>query len=504
MKKLLSNLLIILLLVVGLVLLYLTNTGVISFGKPYIRQLSSELPEAAALVAFENVNLVPMDSERVVENQTVIVRDGLIEEIENSDQASIPEGAMVIDGRGQYLMPGLVDMHVHIEFENDILFMVANGVTSVRNLWGNTNKKLLFGMPDQIALRVQIQAGELIGPTIYTAGPVMEGSPASHPMMEVFESPDSARESVRWQAEQGYDFVKVYDHLSMDVYQAILDTAQKNDMPVVGHVPYAVGLDAALEGGQQTIEHLNGYVDSDTAAFVIHEDRLDEYAEKTRQSGVWNVVSLSVYPKNKKTPEGFQRLQDQPGMKYVSPGTRLLSPFLYLMFGRSITYQGGDYPQRIEGLNRQMVRALHEAGAGILLGTDAAQAYHLPGYAVHEELEMLVEAGLSPYEALEAGTRNAALALGKANIFGTIEPGKRADLILLKSNPLNDVSSLQERSGVMLRGRWMAEDELQAMLAGLVESYRPNLLERIWPLILIGAGIYLIWRRRRSAEEVTE
>lgn len=191
-------------------------------------------------------------------------------------------------------------------------------------------------------------------------------------------------------------------------------------------------------------------------------------------------------------------------MKYVSPGTRLLSPFLYLMFGRSIHYPGADYPQRIAELNRQMVRALHEAGAGILLGTDAAQAYHLPGFAALEELEMLVEAGLSPYEAIEAGTRNAAEALGRAAEFGTIEAGKQADLILLENNPLEDVSSLQERSGVMLRGRWMDADELQAMLEGLVESYRPNLLERIWPLVLIGAGIYLIWRRKRSSGEVSQ
>ena len=141
-----------------------------------------------------------------------------------------------------------------------------------------------------------------------------------------------------------------------------------------------------------------------------------------------------------------------------------------------------------------MIRALHEAGAGILLGTDAAQAYHLPGFSVHEELALLVEAGLSPYEALEAGTSNAAEAMGKQAEFGTVEVGKRADLILLESNPLTDVRNLQERSGVMLRGRWLAEEQLQSMLAELVESCRPNLLERLWPLSLLILAIYLILR----------
>ena len=172
---------------------------------------------------------------------------------------------------------------------------------------------------------------------------------------------------------------------------------------------------------------------------------------------------------------------------------------MHLMFSRSITYPGADYPQRIAMLNQEMVHALHEAGAGILLGTDSAQAYHLPGYAVHEELAMLVEAGMSPYEALAAGTRDAAEAMSKAHEFGTIQEGKRADLLLVERNPLSDVGALQERAGVMLRGRWLTQEQLESLLDGLVESYRPNLLERVWPLALIGLGIYLIWRVRRPS-----
>ncbi len=498
MKRILYKFLIGLFLVVGLGLLYLTNTGVLSFEKPYISRLSSELPAANPLVAFVNVNVIPMDSERVLADQTVIVRNGVIETIGNSKQVIVPDSALVVDGRGKYLMPGLVDMHIHIEYEDDMLLLVANGVTSIRNMWGNTDKKLQFGMPDQLKLRQQIKQGKLLGPTIYTAGPIVEGSPANHPLMEVYDSPEAARQSVAWQKAQGYDFIKVYDHLSPQVYQAIIESAREHNIPVAGHVPFAVGLDGVLASGQQTIEHLTGYIDPDAVEFVIPKDQLDGYAAKTRRAEVWNCVTLSEYPKSKQTPQGIEQLQNQPGMIYVSPSTQFLTPFLYYMASQSHTYTGADYPERITSLNRQMVRALHKAGAGILLGTDAAQAYHLPGFSVHEELAFLVEAGLSPYEALAAGTHNAAKAMGKLDEFGTVKEGKRADLILLQQNPLDNVSNVRGRVGVMLRGRWFSETELQSMLDGLAASYRPNLLERLWPFVLIGAAVFLIQRRTRG------
>lgn len=497
MKSKLSKFFLGLLLVVSLTLLTLTNTGILSFDKPYIYKLSNELPDIDPLVAFVNVNVIPMDSERVLGGQTVIVRDREIEMIGNTEQVLVSNEAVVIDGQGKYLMPGLVDMHVHIQDENELLLLVANGVTGVRNMWGNTGKMLRFGFPDQLKLRNQIEQGMLFGPTIYTAGPVMEGSPAFHPLAEVFDSPEAASDSVRWQASQRYDFIKVYDHLSPETYQAIIESAREKDIPVFGHVPFAIGLDGVLASGQASIEHMTGYIDPDVVEFLIPDDQLDAYAAKTREAGVWNCVTLSEYPKSKETPEGFERLQNQPGMSYVSPFTRMFSPFLYMMASKAHTYEGADYPERIAELNRRMVVALHEAGADILLGTDAAQAYHIPGFAVHEELAYLTEAGLSPYEALEAGTRNAAMALGKSDEFGTIEIGKRADLILLEANPLLDVSSVQKRAGVMLRGRWLTDEQLRSMLDGLADSYKPNLVERIWPLSLIVLSIWLIVRKVR-------
>ena len=498
MKKILSKTFIALLLFVGLALLYLTNAGVLSFDKPYVYAYSSAMPESDPVVAFADVNVIPMDRERVLGHQTVIVRDGVIEVIGDSEKVHIPADALVNDGHGKFLMPGLVDMHVHIMYENDMLLMITNGVTSVRNMWGNTGKALQFGLPDQLALRKQIEQGALLGPTIYTAGPVMEGTPVFHPLAEAIDSPDIARESVVWQKAQGYDFIKVYDHLSPEVYQAIIDTARLEDIPVIGHVPFSIGLEGALESGQATIEHMSGYIDPDAVEFIIPQDQLVEYAVKTNEAGVWNCVTLSEYPKSKETPAGFERLQNQPGMINVSPGTRMFSPFLYLMASKTHTYGRADYPERIADLNRQMVAALHQAGAGILLGTDAAQAYHLPGYSIHEELAFLTDAGLSPYEAIEAGTRNAAEAMGKSGEFGTIETGKRADLILLEDNPLNDVGNIQKRAGVMVRGRWLTEAQMQSMLNGLGDSYKPDLVERLSPLILIAAAVFLAMQKTRK------
>ncbi len=484
-----------LLLVIGLGTLYLTNRGALSFRRPYVFQFSEQLPAAGGVVAFEGVNLVPMDRERILEDQTVLVRDGVIAQVGQAGQVPIPQGAVIIDGGGKYLMPGLVDMHVHIEFENDMLMLVANGVTSVRNMWGNSGKKLRVGLADQAALRRQIEQGILLGPTIYTAGPVMEGQPAFHPLADAVTSPGQAAQSVAWQQAQGYDFIKVYDHLSPQVYAAVIEAARQQDLPVAGHVPFAVGLEGVLASGQRTIEHLTGYIDPDAAQFLIPEDQLDDYAARTRQAGVWNCVTLSVYPVSKQDAAGFEQLQNQLGMRYVSPGWRMLSPFFYLMAARSHTYPGADYPERIAALNRQMVAALQRAGAGILLGTDAAQPYHLPGFAVHDELAMLVEAGLSPYQALQAGTRSAALVLGRLEEFGTIQAGRRADLLLLEENPLADVGNVQMRAGVMLRGRWLPEAELQAMLDGLEASFQPTPADRLWPLLLVAAAAFPLRRR---------
>ena len=492
MGKVIFYLLVSIGLAAGLGLFYLTNRGLVSFSKPYIVQKSSDLKSPNTPVAFVNVNVVPMDSERILTNQTVIVRDGIIERIGNSGEVSVPEDAQVIEATGQYLMPGLVDMHVHIKEENELLLFVTHGVTTVRDMWGTTGMQLRLGFPDQLQLRAQIKTGELFGPTLYTAGPLMEGEPATSPLMPVFSTPAEAAESVVWQKTQGYDFIKVYDQLTAETYQAILDAAQEHDLPVVGHAPKQVGLAGVLSGGQLTIEHLTGYIDPDAADFLIPEDQLDHYAILTREVGVWNCPTIGVYQKHV-SDEALATLEAQPEMAYISPRMkffwkRMLRPGAM----QNISYNG-DYPARIAEIYTRMTRVLHENGARIILGTDADNPYLVSGASLLDELDYLVEAGFTPYEAIEAGTRNAAEDLGKLDEFGTISEGKQADLILVADNPLQDVTHVRQRVGVMLRGYWLPETQLRELLAELVASYTPRLTDRLWPvgMIIFFGGLIL-------------
>jgi imidazolonepropionase-like amidohydrolase len=274
--------------------------------------------------------------------------------------------------------------------------------------------------------------------------------------------------------------VKVYSDLSATVYDAIVREAAVHGLPVVGHVPTAVGLRHALRSGQSSIEHLSGYLTaaqaedaperatSDWAAVAsFDETRLPDLARWTRASGVWNCVTL-VAMRRFTTADEARRLLERPEVRYVAPMSR-----------------EGWAPENFEGwtdeklapfrrartMLLEITRALHGADARILLGTDSANPHVVPGFSIHEELELLVQAGMSPYEAIRAGTRDAAEFLGLQAEFGTVQAGRRADLILLEANPLEDVANVRRRVGVMLRGRWYPEAEIGQRLLEIAAGY---------------------------------
>ena len=203
------------------------------------------------VTAIVNVTVVPMDSERVLEEQTVLILGDRIASMGTADEITVPANAQVIDGRGRWLMPGLADMHVHLWDPEHLTLFLANGVTLVRNMWGT---------PMQLGMRASLANGDRFGPAVVTAGALLDGAPPIWPGSTMVESPEDARAEVRQMKEAGYDLVKVYNRLQPDVYEAIVAAADEYDIPVGGHVPDAVGLDGVLAAGQHTIEHLSGYL----------------------------------------------------------------------------------------------------------------------------------------------------------------------------------------------------------------------------------------------------
>ncbi|MFQ6005847.1 MAG: amidohydrolase family protein [Woeseia sp.] len=425
---------------------------------------------AAAPTVFVNVNVVPMTNEAVVPAQTVVVEHGGIVTIGDVDNVSIAENAIVIDGTDRYLMPGLSEMHAHIprvsspDLHRVLGLYVANGVTLARGM---------LGRPAHIELRQQISSGTVLGPRLFTSGPSFNGNSV--------DGPDDASNMVRAQHGAGYDFLKIHPGLTRAEFDALASAASRLGIPFAGHVSAAVGLPAALAAGMASIDHLDGYMQAmlddrtdlsgGTAGFfgVLLADRIDEdkiagIAADTAQAGVWNVPTESMF-EHWMSGVPPAEIRGWPEMRYMR-----LSTLTRWVGAKQRVFDDPAYDPAIAaraiGIRRKLILALHEAGAGLLLGSDAPQVFNVPGFSVHRELGYLVDAGLTPYEALLTGTANPAKFFGQERVFGTVEAGKEADLVLLDANPLTDIGNTRRIHGVMLRGRWLDRETLDQILAG--------------------------------------
>lgn len=419
-------------------------------------------------IAFVGVNVVPMDSERVLENHTVVVQDGRITSVAPADEAQVPEGARRIEGEGRWLMPGLAEMHGHVPGPDDpayaenVLFLyVSNGVTTVRNMAGHAS---------HLALRDRIEAGELTGPTLFAASPWLTPDTAG--------TPEAAAQAVRDYQAEGFDLLKL-GTIGVEAYEAMAETAHAVGMPFGGHIPEEVGLVAALDARQTSIDHYDRYTeflvpgDAETGGtgpgffgsawvHLVDRDRIPEAVERTLAAGTWNVPTLSLV-EHLAVPEPAEEMIRWPEMRYMPQD--VLDGWVRSKgeFQAREDFQP-DAAQALVELRQELTRALHAAGAPIALGSDAPQFFNVPGFSIHHELRMMVATGLTPYEVLATGTREPARYFGTAEDFGTVEPGRRADLILLEADPLDDVANVQRRAGVMVRGQWLPEEEIQARL----------------------------------------
>jgi imidazolonepropionase-like amidohydrolase len=441
----------------------------------------------ASVVAFTDVNVIPMDRQRVIAGQTVIVRGDRIEAVGPTSNTRVPTGAVRIDGRGKYLMPGLAEMHAHVlpaqapgnaeeRLNRDIFFLyIANGITTIR---------AMLGAPNQLVLRDRLAANQLLGPTMFVAAPSLNGNSAPNP--------DTAGKLVRAHKGAGYDLLKIHPGLSRETYDAIVRTARDVGITWAGHVPQAVGLRHAISSRQSTIDHMDGYLEASIpettavrlqsggtiADFVrnVDESRFEELARLSRAAGTWNVPTAALWenlfdttspdelakrPENRYAPRAWvTNWTNQKRNRIQQDAQQGMTPELARQFMTA---------------RRKMLKTLGDVGAPLLMGTDSPQIFSVPGFSLHRELALAVSAGLTPYQVLESGTKNvgryAAEELKLDGRFGTVAAGQRADLVLLDANPLDDIGSLSRRSGVMVRGRWLSGDELHTGLEELAARY---------------------------------
>ncbi|WP_158501829.1 amidohydrolase family protein [Vitiosangium sp. GDMCC 1.1324] len=436
----------------------LSVAGALLPGCTHPAQLLPGVSERA--VAFVGVNVVPMDTERVLTDQTVIVRNGLITSLGPSAEITVPKDAERIDGHGRYLMPGLVDFHVHLHSEEQLLSYLAHGVTTLFELDGS---------PRHVELRAELAANQRFGPRLYTSSPLLDGGPPGGRVVSV-TTPEQARVAVVRQKLAGYDAVKVYDNITPEVYAILVAMARQQRIPVVGHVPRTVGVETVLRSHQALISHGEEYF----LAASRDESRLADLARATKEAGT------SVVPDLVHIHTSLRMLKDLEGV-FADPESRYLSPevmrnWRYSNPTRRVDVaEFGERERAAYPFVQHLTLALQKEGVRLVLGTNASDAGLFPGKSTHLELAELVEAGLTPYEALATGTRNA-VAFIKDHVdpaarFGTVAVGQQADLLLLPGNPLEDVGQADRALGVMVRGQWLKRETLHKMRETSARSF---------------------------------
>lgn len=418
------------------------------------------LAQGKTTVVFTHVNVIPMDREIVLEDMNVVINEGKIAAIGRASDVRIPAGAQVVDSSGKYLLPGLMDMHAHLEDDKCAPLYLVYGVTRVRNMSADG---------DHYNRRQRIANGTIMGPVMYTAGPAIM---ANNPDYQFnVTSAEQARELVRKCKADGADWIKTM-RMDIDIFYAILDEAHKQGLPVGGHLPrLSAPILEIYRSGFRSHEHV---AEVFTAKYFFDlspdETKLKTAAQQIKETGI--TISTILHRETiwkRMREEGDSYLTDARVaelQKYSGEqGVKAAREFL-----ESAKKTDEKARERTSKIDRNLpfilkiVKALNDAGVPLVIGTDSHFFFSFGGISLHKELDLLLEAGLTHYEALRIATYNAAKLLDALDRLGTISVGKEADLVLVNNNPLTDIKTLRTPMGVMKQGRWFDRKKLDDML----------------------------------------
>jgi imidazolonepropionase-like amidohydrolase len=427
-------------------------------------------PAIEADAVFTNVSIIDVTSGEIIAGQDVFVSAGRIVEISPIGKMSAAESVTIIDGTGKYLSPGLAEMHAHIPIpqmgpnrvEETLLLYLSNGITTIRGM---------LGQPFHLELREQVAKGEVLGPRVYTSSPSLNGN--SMP------DPTTARILVTQYQTDGYDFLKIHPGIKREVFDTIVAVANEVGIGFAGHVPVDVGVRRAMESRYLSIEHVDGFIEGlvpesegvDPNANGFFGVNFTNLADESgipmlKEQRVWIVPTQSLF-NSVFSPLPTDSIMAWPEMKYMSPKTR--KQWYNTRSGFLQSVDEGAPAEAFLALRRKLILALHRSGQGLILGSDAPQVFNVPGFSIQRELQAMVEAGLTPFEALQIGTLNPAQYFGEEDNFGQVAKGMSADLILLDADPTKDISAMREIAGVMARGKWLDRNFLNTELQKIEE-----------------------------------
>ena len=441
-------------------------------------QAQQQISPSATLI--KNVNIVDVRTGNILEGHQIVIDSGKISSI-SQRVANADKYSDIIDGKGTYAIPGLAEMHAHIpspdtpkkRIEETLFLYLSNGITTIRGMLGH---------PSHLEMRRKALEGKLLSPRIFTSSPSLNGN--------TVPTPQEARDKVTAYKNEGYDFLKIHPGIPLDAFDELVKTAREVGIPFSGHVPVAVGIKHALESKYASVDHVDGFLEglvpeeenvnpSENGFFgfaftnLARTDKIPELVQLAKENEVWIVPTQSLFERWF-APVSSEELLSQPEMKYM-PAT-VLEDWKRRKEATTGNGSGFDSEQykTFDAIRLQLIKSLQKNGHGMLLGSDAPQLFNVPGFSIHHEITGMLRAGLTPLEILRSGTMNPARFFGKEDQFGEIKVGMDADIVLIQSNPLNDISALKDLKGVMVRGQWLSKADIDRRLNEIAENAAKN------------------------------
>ena len=437
-------------------------------------QAQDKISDTAILIS--NVTVIDVITGELISDRQIVIDSGKIKKIvANIENKEVYK--TIIDGQGKYALPGLAEMHAHIpspptskERTEETLFLyLSNGITTIRGMLGH---------PSHLELRKAAERGELLSPRIFTSSPSLNGNSVT--------TTEEARDKVISYKNEGYDFLKIHPGIKRDVFDVLVKTANEVGITFSGHVPVDVGIEHALKSKYASIDHVDGFLEglvpasanvnpNDNGFFgynftkLADTSKIDDIVELSKSNKVWIVPTQSLFERWFAPIDGETLLQ-QPEMKYMSTST--LANWKVRKeesTGPDTNFDKKQWETFID-IRRKLINSINKKGQGLLLGSDAPQLFNVPGFSIHHEIDGMSASGLSPMEIIQSGTVNPARFFDMETVFGQLKEGMAADILLVNSNPVEDIGALKDLTGVMVRGVWLSKEAIDQKLRLIAQN----------------------------------